>query len=112
MAKPSVRATSRYAADAMTYLGKLIRESRILRRESAEQLAERAGISRGLLQRIERGDLGCSIGAVFEVAALSGIRLFDLDDERMTANRENVTRTLTLLPKTARPLRSKVNDDF
>jgi len=42
---------SRYAAEALIYLGRLIREARIARKETAEQLAERAGISRGLLQR-------------------------------------------------------------
>lgn len=112
MPKPTNRTTSRYAAEAITYLGRLIREARIVRKETAELLAERAGISRGLLQRIERGDPGCSIGAVFEVAALTGIRLFDLDRERLAANNENLARTLTLLPRTARPAKSEVKDDF
>ena len=40
-------------------------------------LASRAGISRALLQRIERGDPGCSIGVVVEVATIGGLSLFD-----------------------------------
>lgn len=112
MSKPSKRATSRYAAEAIGYLGRLIREARIERKETAAELAERAGISRGLLQRIERGDVGCSIGAVFEVAALAGIRLFDLDRERLAANNETLARTLTLLPRAARPSKREVKDDF
>lgn len=112
MPKPATRTTSRYANEAVSYLGRLIREARIARKETTAQLAERAGISRGLLQRIERGDPGCSIGAVFETAALVGIRLFDLDRERLTANNEALARTLTLLPRAARPARSEVKDDF
>lgn len=112
MPKPAIRTTSRYAAEAITYLGRFVREARIARKETAQQLAERAGISRGLLQRIERGDPGCSIGAAFEVAALSGIRLFNFDRERLAANNESLARTLTLLPRAARPSKSEVKDDF
>ena len=112
MPKPATRPYSRYAAEAVSYLGRLIRKSRIERKETAAQLAERAGISRGLMQRIERGDPGCSVGAVFEVAALLGIRLFDLDRETLTANNQIAAQTLTLLPSAARPTRKPVKDDF
>ena len=96
----------------MNYLGRLIRQSRIGRKETVAQLAERAGISRGLLQRIETGDRGCSIGAVFEVAALVGIRLFDLDHERLASNNQMLAQTLTLLPRVSRPTGKPVKDDF
>lgn len=112
MPKPATRPYSRYAAEAVSYLGKLIRKSRIERQETAAQLAERAGISRGLMQRIERGDPGCSVGAVFEVAALLGVRLFDLDREALTATNKMTEQTLTLLPRAARPTRKPVRDDF
>lgn len=112
MPKPATRTTTRYANEAITYLGRLVREARIARKETAAQLAERAGISRGLLQRIERGDPRCSVGAVFETAALVGIRLFDLDRERLATNNEALERRLTLLPRAARPTRSEVKDDF
>lgn len=112
MPKPVTRPYSRYAAEAVAYLGKLIRRNRIERKETAAQLAERAGVSRGLLQRIERGDPGCSVGAVFEVAALLGIRLFDLDREALTANNQIASQTLALLPSAARPTRKPVKDDF
>ena len=112
MPKPATRPYSRYAAEAVSYLGRLIRKGRIERKETAAQLAERAGISRGLLQRIERGDPGCSVGATFEVAALLGIRLFDLDREALTASNRMAAETLTLLPSAARPTRKPVKDDF
>jgi transcriptional regulator with XRE-family HTH domain len=112
MAKPAIRPTTRYTSEAITLLGQLIRKARIERKETAAELAERAGISRGLLQRIERGDPGCSIGAAFEVAAIVGIRLFDLDRQALVAHNQAVAQTLTLLPSAARPPRTAVNDDF
>jgi hypothetical protein len=64
------------------------------------------------LQRIEHGDRGCSAGALFEVAAPLGIRLFDLDRRVLTANNRIAAYTLTLLPRWARPSRTPVKDDF
>ena len=112
MPKPVHRATSRYATEAVAYLGRLIRESRIGRKETISELAERAGVSRGLLQRIEKGDPGCSIGAAFEVASLVGIRLFDLDRATMTLTNDMLAQKLTLLPRSARPKGKSVKDDF
>ena len=73
MAKPDNRPYSRYSRDAAQLLGRLIRRARIEQGLTAEALAERAGISRGLVQRIERGEMGCAIGAVFEAAAIVGV---------------------------------------
>jgi len=112
MPKPITRPYSRYAVEAAVYLGQLVRKARLERKETTAQLAERAGISRGLLQRIERGDPGCSVGATFEVAALVGIRLFDLDRDTLAANRRSLEHTLTLLPSAARSTRKAVKDDF
>lgn len=112
MAKPLNRVTSRYAAEALSYLGRLIRDGRIARKETVAELAERAGVSRGLVQRIEKGDPGCSVGAVFEVAALAGVILFDLDRDRLAANNRMLAEKLTLLPRVARPLKRPVKDDF
>ena len=66
MPKPVMRPYSRYSRDAVVLLGQLIRRTRIERKLTAAELAERAGLSRGLVQRIEKGDPGCAIGAVFE----------------------------------------------
>jgi transcriptional regulator with XRE-family HTH domain len=40
---------------------------------TAEQVADRAGIARGTLGRLERGDLGVSLGAVLSVASGLGV---------------------------------------
>lgn len=48
-------------------IGGSIRRWRLMQTLKAEELAERAGISRSTLQKIERGEPGVSIGAVMSV---------------------------------------------
>jgi DNA-binding XRE family transcriptional regulator len=70
MPKPATRTHSRHAREAAEMLGLMIRNARVERGQTATEIAERAGVSRGLVHRVERGDMGCSIGAVFEIAAI------------------------------------------
>ncbi|OAF07191.1 transcriptional regulator [Bradyrhizobium centrolobii] len=104
---------SPYAADATMLLGQLLRKSRIERKMSTLNVAERAGISRGLLRRIEAGDPRCTIGAVFEVAAIVGVKLFDAERGAMSRAIETNREVMTLLPKAVRARRmQEVKDDF
>ena len=112
MPKSTTRTYSRYSREAITLLGGLIRAARRERRMTAMELAERAGISRGLLQRIEKGDLKCEIGAAFEVAALVGVKLFDVGDESLTKHIRQTDDKLALLPKSVRKKIRTVADDF
>ena len=112
MPKPTTRAYSRYSRDAVALLGQMIRLGRLNRKLTIAELAERADVSRGLIQRIERGDLGCSIGAVFEAATIVGISLFDADQPTLTTSIAGNRQMLTLLPKSARPSRKAIDDDF
>ncbi|HEX2653483.1 MAG TPA: helix-turn-helix transcriptional regulator [Xanthobacteraceae bacterium] len=112
MSKPATRSYSRYSRDAALLLGQLIRRARIERRLTVEELAERAGISRGLVHRIEKGDLGCAIGAVFEAAAIVGVRLFDADQPALTSQISTNTATLALMPQAVRTSTGPVKDDF
>lgn len=112
MPKPLDRPTSRYARDASLLLGQTIRLARIDRRMTTEELAQRAGLSRGLVGRIERGEIGCSIGAVFEAAAVVGVRLFDADQSALTSQLAANKATLTLLPQAVRTANRPVKDDF
>ena len=106
------RPMSSYAVDAITRLVQLIRKARIERRMTVAALAERAGISRGLMQRIEAGDPGCTIGAVFEVAAIVGVRLFDADRTKMARDVETQREVMALLPRAVRSRRTEADDDF
>jgi transcriptional regulator with XRE-family HTH domain len=112
MSKPVNRAYSRYSIEALSLLGQMIRAARIERKITGEEMATRAGISRALVQRIEKGDPGCAIGAVFEAAAIVGVPLFESDRERLSAHRVTTAAILRLLPKTARKTRREVKDDF
>jgi len=112
MPKVATRPYSRYTQTALELLGQSIRTGRIAGRMTAEQLAQRAGISRSLLQRIEKGDPGCAIGAVFEVAAIAGVTLFAADPSDLTTLSRASEERLTLMPKAVRQPRKGVKDDF
>lgn len=112
MSKPALRPYSRYSRDAVALLGQQIRRARIEKKLTAEELATRAGVSRGLIQRIERGDPGCGIGPVFEAAAIVGVRLFDSSPAALSQMAEDVKQALTLLPRAVRPARIETDDDF
>ena len=110
MPKSITRTYSRYNREAVTLLAGLIRAARKERKLTAQEVADRAGISRGLLQRIEKGDMKCEIGAVFEVAAIVGVKLFDADEATLTRHIRQIEDKLSLLPKSVRKT-TKVADD-
>jgi transcriptional regulator with XRE-family HTH domain len=121
MSKPQNRAYSRYSLEAIALLGDMIRAGRIERKITGMELASRMGASRALIQRIEKGDPGCAVGAVFEAAAITGVTLFesdrgqgtvDTDRDRLDAHRAVTGEMLRLLPKAARKSRRAVKDDF
>lgn len=111
MAKKTLRPHSRLSRHAIVLLGRQIKLARKARGMTAQELADRAGASRGLIQRIEKGDPGCQIGAVFEAAAIAGVPLFAADDAALRAQIKDVDQRLTLLPKHTHPA-GKVQDDF
>ena len=112
MAKPAHRSYSRYAREATELLGLMIRNARIERGITVAELAERSGISRGLVHRVEKGEMGSSIGAAFEVAAIVGLRLFAADPTTLTRHLSMERGKLTLLPQSARAGTAKAKDDF
>ncbi len=112
MPKSITRTYSRYSRDATALLGGLIRAARKERRLTSQEVADRAGISRGLLQRIEKGDLKCEIGAVFEAATIVGVKLFDADETTLSKHLSQTKEKLALLPKSVRKKSKPVRDDF
>lgn len=71
-------------------LGENIRLARLRRDLSSEQVAERAGISRNTLIKIERGDEGVAIGMYFRVLIVLGLQ----DDLLLIARDDALGRKL------------------
>ena len=106
------RVYSEYTREAATLLGQLIKLERQKRRWSTDELAERAGISRRTLLKIEKGEPGCTIGLVFETAALVGIPLFESDSRSLASQLARTAEMLALMPKKIRVDEKAVDDDF
>lgn len=112
MAKPTARTYSRYSLHALSLLGALLRTARIEKKMGLQGLAERAGISRDLLRRIEKGDPRCEIGVVFELAAILGVPLFEPELGALHRRNREVEDRLMLLPKAVYAQPVEVKDDF
>lgn len=109
----NTRTYSRYGREVVEMLGNFIRIHRIERKLSVQELAERVGISRDMMQRIERGDPRCGIGLVIEAAVIVGVPLFDADGStKLTARIDAQAEKLRLLPKAIRKTKTVVKDDF
>ena len=76
------------------------------------ELAERVGISRPSLHRIERGDPRSAIGSAFEAAAIVGVPLFEADPSRLAGDLARVEEKLALLPKMIRTPKVEIDDEF
>lgn len=112
MPKPISRASSLYVKEALILLGMMIRVARIERKMTVRELAMRADVSRSLLQRIEEGDSGCSIGAVLEVATIVGVPFIVEDKKSLPLKMAHFKEKVALLPKAARKSHKVVKDDF
>lgn len=103
---------SRPASEAAQVLGLEVARSRRERRWTAAELAERAGITAVTLRKVERGDPTVSLGIVFEVATLVGVRLFGVDRSALTGLVERGRNRLALLPTSIREPDGSMHDDF
>ena len=106
------RTYSRYTREAAALLARQIQLGRRERRWTEHDLAERAGIARATLQKIEKGDLGVAVGLVLEVAALVGVALFDAERPALAAHLAATEAKLALLPGPVRKPTRVVEDDF
>ena len=85
-------------------LGENLRLARLRRKLSAEQVAERAGVSRSTLHLMENGSAGTSLGKLVQVLAvlglekdLAGVGIDDvlgrkLEDARLTETRRRAPK--------------------
>jgi transcriptional regulator with XRE-family HTH domain len=104
-----MKASSRVARESAQVLGQAIRVARIDRRWTLADLAERAGVTRQTMSKVERGEPSVALGTYFEAAWLVGVPLFESDEARSRyAAHQRVE--LALLPSTARRRRDSVID--
>ena len=106
------RSYARYTIAAVALLGRLVQLERKSRRMTAQDLADRLGVTRGTLQRLEAGDPKVELGLAFEACAILGIALFEDDAPGLTARLNETHQRLALLPKYARSQQRTVNNDF
>lgn len=106
------RIFSNYAKEAALLLGQQIKLDRKKRKWSEANLAERAGISRRTLQKIEAGEMTPAIGLVFEVASLVGVPLFEQESQRLSTSIDLTQSKIALLPKRIREQTKVADDDF
>lgn len=112
MPKIMETARSREAREALVFLGRTIRATRLQRRMTAEDLAERVGVSRNVLRRIENGESGVSIGTVFETMVVLGVPLFEGGPIGIGARLAETDQRLRLLPRAVHQRPLTVRDDF
>lgn len=108
----NVRIYSQYSKNAVNLMGQKIQFYRKLKKISTQDLADRVGISRSTLHKIENGDMKCEIGIVFEIAALVGVKLFDADSNTLDALNSHMNDKIALLPKMVRVPKESVDDNF
>ncbi len=106
------RTHSKATREALSLLGLHIKQGRKQLRMAEADLAERVGISRTTLQKIEKGDPFVEIGLAFEAAFLVGVPLFQIEGSTLAGRIERAQDKLALLPKAIRKPRTEVNDDF
>lgn len=106
------RTYARYTLEGVTLLGKMIRLGRKQRRMTEHELAERLGVARSTLQRMEKGDPKVEIGLMFEAAAIIGVKLFDVDDVGLSALSDRMDDRIALLPKHIYKAGKRVKDEF
>jgi transcriptional regulator with XRE-family HTH domain len=115
MKTKKVRAYSKITKEAAHLLGLEIQLARKQRKMSESDLADRTGLSRKTIQKIEKGDLSVSIGLVFEAAAVVGVKLFDPGSSRFSGAMriDQLNDKIALLPRRIRtPKVEEGNNDF
>jgi transcriptional regulator with XRE-family HTH domain len=106
------RSYARYTLAAVTLLGATIQLERKSHKMTAQDLADRLGVDRSTLQRLEQGDPKVELGIAFEACAILNIPLFEEDAPGLTHRLDEAVKRLALLPRRIRPASVDLRDDF
>jgi len=99
---------------ALSALGAQVAAARRQAGWTTADLAERLGVSRNLITRIEQGAPGTAVGTVLEAAVVCGVPLFGVEPDQLGRVAETERARLALLPERVRGSagRGEVDDDF
>lgn len=100
-----------YTTEALSLLGLLIKGGRKDRKMTEIDFADRVGISRFTLQKIEKGDPTVEIGMFFDAAAIAGVKLFEIADN-FSIPLSHARDKVALLPKRIRKPNVGAKDEF
>lgn len=106
------RTYSKITKAAVQLLGQRIRLGRKNKGWSEQLLAERAGVSRATVQKIEGGKPGSAIGLVFELAVLVDVTLFEPELTTLKGHLSQGEQLLALMPKRTYQKKRVVQDEF
>ncbi|KTT71229.1 hypothetical protein NS319_06480 [Sphingomonas sanguinis] len=106
------RSYARYTIAAVELLGLLVQVERKSRRMTAQDMADRLGVDRSTLHRLEQGDPKVELGLAFEACAILGIPLFEEDARGVSMRLDEAGKRLALLPRRVRPKPLSISDDF
>jgi transcriptional regulator with XRE-family HTH domain len=107
-----VRAPLPVTEDALAVLGAQISAARKELGWTLDQLAERVGVTRQLISRIESGGATPQIGTVFDAATICGVPLFAPDAAQLSRLADAERNRAALLPARVRPQKVALIDDF
>jgi transcriptional regulator with XRE-family HTH domain len=99
---------------ALTALGAQVAAARRQAGWTVADLAERLGVSRNIITRIEQGAPGTAVGTVLEAAVVCGVPLFGVEPDELGRVAETQRTRLALLPARVRAsaAATQVADDF
>jgi transcriptional regulator with XRE-family HTH domain len=106
------RAYPETVRDAARLLGALVREGRIDRRWTVSELADRGGISKNTVTKVEHGDPSVALGTAFDLAVLVGVSLFYEDRSRLRGESRAARERVALIGQRVRSAREVPDYDF
>lgn len=105
------RAYSETVRHVAQLLGAQVRQGRIERQWTIRQMAERAGIDKNTVSKVEHGDPSVALGTALDLAVLVGVPLFFDDRARLATEARRERETATLLAQRVRP-RAEPEPDY
>ncbi len=102
---------SRMSILAVKSLGQMIKNCRLERGITQQDLADRINVSRYTIIAIEGGDLKVAVGVIFEAAYIVGIPLLADSRDELKNLSLNLSNLATILPKRSVPTRKNSDED-